>query len=401
MKILFLIHYPPPVHGSAVVGGFIKDSTLLNSAFKCRFINLGTSETVEDIGRNSIKKLLRYISLIWQVKKQLLTHRPDLCYFTPTASGSGFYKDALVIAMVKLFGIKTIFHYHNKGVSSRQEHLFDNFLYRMAFKNTRVILLSKNLYQDIQKYVPESRVYYCPNGIPDLKGSGSRAQGAGLRAQGTRKADSGESEKGYSVIGNQYSVSKSEKLITKNPSVVEFLFLSHLIESKGVFVLVDALKILKDKGLAFHCTMIGGEGDVSEKDLKERIGEGGIGEYVEVAGKKYGKEKQNAFEEVDILVHPTFNDCMPLVLLEAMQLSIPIVSTPEGGIPDVVDDGVTGFLVPQRDAAALADKLEVLIKDPDLRVKMRVAGRAKYEREFTLEKFEHRMKEILEEVGSD
>ncbi len=74
-----------------------------------------------------------------------------------------------------------------------------------------------------------------------------------------------------------------------------------------------------------------------------------------------------------------------LVLLEAMQYSLPVVSTPEGAIPDVVDDGVTGFLVPQRDTSALADKLEVLIKDPDLRVKNGSRGKVQnMSREFTL-----------------
>ncbi|MDT8375045.1 MAG: glycosyltransferase family 4 protein, partial [Bacteroidales bacterium] len=97
--------------------------------------------------------------------------------------------------------------------------------------------------------------------------------------------------------------------------------------------------------------------------------------------------------------HPTFNDCLPLVLLEAMQHSLPVVSTPEGAIPDVVEDGVNGFLVPQKNATALADKLEVLIKDPDLRHKMGSAGRARYEAQFTLERFERRIVEILNQVA--
>jgi glycosyltransferase involved in cell wall biosynthesis len=365
IDILFILHFPPPVHGSAVVGGFVRESSIINSAFNCRFINLGTSQTVEGIGRNSIKKLLRYISLTWQVKKQLLTHRPDLCYFTPTAAGPGFYKDALVIAIVKLFRIKTVSHYHNKGVSSRQKHLIDNILYRLAFKNTRVILLSKLLYPDIQKYIPESRVYYCPNGIPDLKGERQEAKG------------------------------KSEG------SVVEFLFLSHLIKSKGVLVLIDACSLLRDRGTKFHCTIAGGNADLTKQDIETIVAEKGLASFISVVGPKHGEEKTELIRSVDIFVHPSYNDCLPLVLLEAMQYSLPIVSTFEGVIPDVVEDGVTGFLVPQRDAAALADKLEVLIKDPDLRVKMGAAGRAKYEKEFTLERFEKRMVEILKEVGSD
>ena len=68
-------------------------------------------------------------------------------------------------------------------------------------------------------------------------------------------------------------------------------------------------------------------------------------------------------------------------------------------IPDVVEDGITGFLVPVKDAKSLAEKIEILIKDPELRMKMGKAGRKKYEEEFTLEKFENRIVEILNDVA--
>jgi glycosyltransferase involved in cell wall biosynthesis len=179
------------------------------------------------------------------------------------------------------------------------------------------------------------------------------------------------------------------------------LFLSHLVESKGVYVLIDALKLLKDKNIAFHCTMIGGEGDITVAQLQTRIEMNSLGEQITLAGKKYGAGKEAAFEQADIFVHPTYLDCLPLVLLEAMQHSLPVVSTFEGAIPDVVEDGVTGFLVPQKDPVALAGKLEILIRNPKMRITMGEAGRAKYEREFTLERFERRMVEILGEVGGE
>ena len=78
-----------------------------------------------------------------------------------------------------------------------------------------------------------------------------------------------------------------------------------------------------------------------------------------------------------------------------MQFSLPIISTFEGGIPDVVKDGINGFLVPQRDAQALADKLEVLIVNPLLRKEMGFAGRKLYEEKVTIEIFEKRLLEIF------
>lgn len=370
-RILFILHYPPPVHGSSIVGGFIKESRLINESFDCHYINLGTSATVEEIGRNPANKSFRYLRLIWQVKKTLLFFKPDLCYLTLSSAGIGFYKDALIVLIVRLFGIKRVYHFHNKGVRINQEKVIDNLLYRLVFENAEVILLSKYLYPDVQKYVPESRVHYCPNGIPDEAGVSRNPQ-----------------------VKNHNGKHSLSPLCASH-----LLFLSHLIESKGVFVLVKALKIIKEKGCTFHCIMIGGAGDVTEDQMRETIEESGLKGHVDVVGKKYGEEKRTAFEKADIFVHPTFNDCLPLVLIEAMQHSLPIVSTPEGAIPDIVEDGITGFLVPQKDAIAMADKLEVLIKDPDLRKKMGSAGRAKYEAQFTLERFERRMVEILTQVA--
>jgi len=378
-----------------MVGGLIRDSRLINESFDCRYINLGTSSSVEEIGRNPLGKLIRYLKLIWQVKKELISNRPELCYMTISSNGSGFYKDALIVMLVRLFGVRRIYHFHNKGVSTRQDRFFDNLLYQMVFKNADVILLSKHLYHDIQKYVPQERVHYCPNGIPD--GKGLRAQSAGKEGEVRIAQGSGLRAQSKEIIasapGNQYPA-------PSNKQKVELLFLSHLIISKGLLLLIDACAILKDKGVDFHCTIAGGDAEMNSTEVELVVAEKGLSSVITVAGPKHGEKKAELMRSADIFVHPSYNDCLPLVLIEAMQYSLPIVSTPEGAIPDVVKDNVTGFLVPQKDAIALADKLEILIKKPNFRNTMGAAGRLKYEREFTLERFEKTMVEILEEVGS-
>jgi glycosyltransferase involved in cell wall biosynthesis len=363
-KTLFILHFPPPIHGSSIVGQTITESEVINQSFDCRYVNLGTSTSIDEIGKGGIRKIFRFLFILGKVLQQLIVFRPQLGYIAITAKGVAFYKDSVVVMLFKLFRVKLVYHLHNKGVSTRQEKWFDNLLYRFVFKNANVILLSKYLYPDIQKYVPETRVYYCPNGIPENQ-----------------------------VESGKWKVESSEPL--------EILFLSNLIESKGVFVLLEACKILQNKKINFHCTFVGGIGDVSEQQFKSKVVELELTGNIHYAGKKYGKEKEEAFVHADIFVHPSYNDCFPLVLLEAMQYSLPVVSTYEGGIPDVVEDGVTGFLVPQKDVQALADKLEILIKNPELRKQMGAAGRKKYEEEFTLERFEGRMVEILKSVVND
>ena len=378
-KILFILHYPPPIHGAAVIGGFIKKSGYINSIYDCRFVNLGVSKSINDIGRSSIRKLISYFSLVWQVKKQLITFKPELCYLTPTSAGSGFYKDDLIIAIVKLFGVKTVFHYHNKGISTRQGRFLDDLLYKFVFRNTYVILLSKHLYTDINKYVPEKRVFYCPNGIPNLGGSeGTHSEHSELK----------ETMNQRKIVQNEVAHSK----------FVEILFLSHLIHSKGILILIDACKILRERGTEFHCGLAGGDGEITRQEVEDIIIKKGLASFIFVTGPVDGLEKAELMKRAGIFVHPSYNDCLPLVLLEAMQYSLPVVSTFEGAIPEVVEEGITGFLVPQKDAKALADKLELLIKDTELRKKMGSAGRARYEKKFTLDKFEKRMIEILGEV---
>lgn len=112
-------------------------------------------------------------------------------------------------------------------------------------------------------------------------------------------------------------------------------------------------------------------------------------------GKKYNEDKKVFFENADIFIFPTLNEAFGLVLLEAMQHHLPCVSTTEGGIPGIIDDGKTGFLVPKHDAETLAEKIQTLLSDAALRQRMGEAGREKYEKEFTLEVFEKRMTEIL------
>ncbi len=97
---------------------------------------------------------------------------------------------------------------------------------------------------------------------------------------------------------------------------------------------------------------------------------------------------------------PTYypNECFPLVILEAMQHSLPVISTFEGGIPDMVKDGINGFLIPQRNVIALAERLELLVRYPQLRKQMGRDGRIKYENNFTLGIFEHKLLSILQDA---
>lgn len=111
-----------------------------------------------------------------------------------------------------------------------------------------------------------------------------------------------------------------------------------------------------------------------------------------------GSQKEEMFKNADIFVFPTHyaNECFPVVLLEAMQHRLPIVTTDEGGIADIIEQGVNGFVCPRRDASVVAQYLEQLLKDASLRKKMGEAGYQKYNNSFTIQQFEQKMKECLD-----
>ena len=186
---------------------------------------------------------------------------------------------------------------------------------------------------------------------------------------------------------------------------VRMVFLSNLLESKGVLVLLDALVLLQQRRCQFVCDIIGAESaEISKERLSEEIYRRNLDGVAIYKGCLYGEDKAQELNDADIFVFPTYyaNECFPLVLLEAMAYGLPCISTNEGAIPDIVDDGKTGLIVKEKDPQDLADKMEILLNDERLRTQMGADGRRKYEKEFTLGRFEQRfvscLKSILSEV---
>ncbi|MCG2459692.1 glycosyltransferase family 4 protein [Flavobacteriaceae bacterium F89] len=359
-KVLFIIHLPPPIHGAAMMGKFISQSERLNSSFECNYINLQTSRKLTDTGKGIFSKFFRFIALYLKVIYQLLTSRNDLCYMTLNTKGAAFYKEMLIVFLLKLFRQKIVYHFHNKGVSDSPHRFIDSLLYKVAFKNTRSILTSKFLYSDIKRYVEAKDVYYCHNGIP-------------------------------TITHNTISV----RNIPNNSKRPKIIFLSNMIKEKGVWVLLEACEILYMRNVDFECHFVGSWADIAEVELASCIKDKKLSNHITIHGQKIGEEKSSLLKESNIFTLPTLNDCFPLVLLEAMQYALPIVATNEGGIPEIVDNEVTGFLIPKQNSKELANKLEMLILDPEMCSEMGEQGKNRFDEKFTLDQFEINLENIL------
>ena len=360
-NILFLLHTPPPVHGSSIVGEFIKSSSIINDKFSCRYINLLASKKISDSGYFSITKIINFLIVLLKLNFELIFQRPKITYLALSTTGFALYKDLIIVIILKNFRIKRVYHLHNKGVSLNSNHRIKKMIYKFIFKDADVIILSKHLYYDIQEFVPTDKLHICPNGVENIK--------------------------------------VHDKI--KKTDHINILFLSNLIESKGVFILLEALSLVKSENIEFQATFVGNEGDISKDKFNEVLKVLNLTENVKYLGAKYSSEKEEILNQSDIFVFPTYypKECFPLVLLEAMQFSLPIISTYEGGIADIVESDVNGFLVKQKNIEELVDKLKKLIHNKDLREEMGRNSREKFITNFTLEKFENNMIKILDNIN--
>lgn len=159
----------------------------------------------------------------------------------------------------------------------------------------------------------------------------------------------------------------------------EILAVGRLVEKKGFRYLVDACRELVERGVAFTCAIVG-TGD-EKAFLRERVAEAGLEGRVSLTGPLPQREVKVRMRRAAVLAVPCVvgadanQDGLPTVLLEAMALGTPCVSTDVTGIPEVLEDGVTGAMVPQHDAIALADALQRMLARAAERVAL--AGRAR------------------------
>lgn len=377
-NILFIMHMPPPVHGASMVGQFIHDSKLINSSFDCHYVNMAVATRLDEIGKGGWNKVKGVLKKLMEVRKAVKNVKPDLVYITPNSAGAPFYKDFTTVMMLKMTGQKIVMHFHNKGVATRQNRWLDNWLYRRYFKGVKLILLADALYEDMKRYVKREDVFVCPNAIPEI----SMAK-----------------ENVTSKIVSTSNVSNDNR-------VPHILWLTNIMKTKGIMEFLVALKILKDKGVKFQVDFVGGlTKEMSGDEFDTALAMMGLNGSCAYHGPKYGDEKFAFYRDADIFVLPSYTEALPVSILEAMQFGLPVVASNVGGVSAEVEEGVSGFLLGGKqpimlntfrpDACEIADKLQVLLTDADLRHKMGLAGREKFEREFTLEVFEKRMVEIL------
>ena len=141
--------------------------------------------------------------------------------------------------------------------------------------------------------------------------------------------------------------------------------MGRLGKRKGVYDILEAAKRIKSDNIRFY---LYGDGDI--ESFKRLILKYNLENKVFLLGWASGKDKEQVFKCADIYILPSYNEGLPVSVLEAISYGLPVISTPVGGIPEIVQDKVNGFLIEPGDYYSLAEKIEILANDKELRYKM-------------------------------
>lgn len=177
------------------------------------------------------------------------------------------------------------------------------------------------------------------------------------------------------------------------PNEKIILCVAELHERKGQKYLIEAAKILADVGtLNFKLVFVG---DGPERKYYEKLS-APLGNKVLFLGRK--KEIAKLMSASYVFVLPSVREAFGLVLLEAACVSLPIIATNVGGIPEIIDDGKTGILVPPENPQALAEAINKLLQNPDLAANLARAAKSKVEMHFSAKTMAEKTAEVYDKV---
>jgi glycosyltransferase involved in cell wall biosynthesis len=369
LRMLVLAQLPPPEHGASAVNRQVVNSQILAEAFDLTVVPIAMSADMTELRKFGLAKIVRSLRLFGAVAGQLFGWtRPDLVYFTLSPAGWAFFRDLALIAMIRLAGVRCVFHLHGRGVAASIEKApWRRHLYRFAFARSFIITLGGALRDDITGLAPDDRIFVVPNGVADNANRDAR------RHEGKR-----------------------------GPNPPRVLFLSNMLKEKGPLVLLEALAMVADRGVRFQAQFAGAwRPPISEAGFSTRVQALGLEDQVALLGPVYGEAKTRLFADADVFVLPTYygHEALPLVVIEAMMHGLAVITTKVGALPGVVADKTSGELIEPANVSQLASALEKLLTDPDLRARYGRAARQKYEADLTARRFEERLREVLLQIA--
>jgi len=363
-KILFLSPLPPPYYGSALSSKACL--TILKNARDIKVFNikLNRSREISDIGKITFPKIKGIFEVRKEIRKFFSDFSPEVVYVVPATHGLGLIRDCLIVQEIrKYWKGEILFHVRSRILEKDKRNYFYRSLLKKMFNNSKVIVVGNALKKD----------------FADL---------------GVRKIFVL-----YNAIKNEVKDFEIRKILEKrkNHKELNLLFLSNMDPSKGWIKLLEACKILSEKNVPFRCDFIGEWPSQKYKDFFDSFVRGNnLGRKVFSYGKVVGEKKNKFLENADILIFPTEYslETFGRVILEAMMYALPVIANSIASIPEIVDDGITGYLLKRNTPEEIASKIE-LLRNFNRRKRAGLMGRERFKNLFELGSFKKKFLEII------
>jgi glycosyltransferase involved in cell wall biosynthesis len=351
LKLLIAAHIGEPIGGVSIFY-----ETLLKSKLKTQ-VNLNFVDTSEgglafsERGNWSFKNYCNSLTNIIRFTATLLKSSPDIVDIA-TAYNPSFYKNSVLITLARILGKKVVVQPHcsYKRFLPDPNSFSGRYIVFILKHCQGVVVLSKE-WEDLKKLIPDLPISYIPNAI-DVQS--------------------------YVVI--------ERKTHTKDKKI-RFLYMGHIGREKGCIEIVEAARELKERfGNGFIVNFVGEtlkKGELAE--IKQLVDDFNCADVVKFHAPEYKSAKIERFSNSDVLLLPSYHEGMPMSVIEAMAAGMPVIATRVGGIPELVIEGETGFLVEPKDITRLIDAMEKFIGEPDLIYKMGKRGRKKAIDEFDID----------------
>jgi len=359
-RILFFLKTPPPITGATLMNLRTSKSSFLNNKYFIKTINISYNKSISTFGKLNIQKYVLFFKYLRQLIIESTLFKPSIIYFQLSPSGGSFIRDSIyILTMTILLRKRVLVHLRGLGIKkSINNNSIKKKYYKYIFKKINVICLSELVTHDV-KNILQKPAFIVYNGYP--------------------------------------KISYANNIIRKKEDKIDLLFLSNLIIQKGVLDFIESINILKQKGISVRGHIIGSEGDLSIKMLIQVIKSKNLNSDINVYGYLSGIDKYKHFISSDIFIFPSYYEVETWggVLLEAMQFSLPIISTRIGAASLLIENNINGFLVDQNAPYQIAEKVIELSRDFKKRKLFGQISRKKYLEDYTFESYIKRLDKVF------
>ena len=333
---------------NAVSGVSTHLNQLLNSTLTDEFNLIHFQVGSQGRNENPISKMLRLLVSPFQLFWKIVQHRPQIVHVNTSMDAKGYWRDLVYLIISRSLRKRVVYQVHGGSLPQKffeDNKLLGHLLGWVLRTADLVVVLGQESLSAYRAFAPCSRVAAIPNAITPA------------------------------------SDPLWKRTLNRHDKPLALVYVGRLAESKGVFEIIDALAILHAGKRPMQLT-IAGTGP-AEEQMRTKITQLGLQEHVQFLGVVHGSEKERLWNESDLFVFPTYHEGLPYALLESMAARTPALVSPVGEIPDVVEDGVHGVFVPNRDPPALAAAICRLDTDRYLINRMGELGRQRVTKHYT------------------